>query len=106
MSQSFSEQCAAWAAEVEAAPQKIVAEAAEEIFERAKHRTPVLTGRLRDAWQMEVGDAEATIHNDLPYAEKVEHGSSKQQPQGMLGISVAEVAAESDAVVARALKRE
>jgi len=44
------------------------------------------------------------VHNDLPYAEAVENGHSKAAPAGMLGISVSEVVAESDRVVAKALK--
>lgn len=81
-------------------------------------RTPVDTGRLRGNWQTTINAAadgvvertsqngatseakETTsrasigqsifITNNLPYAKVIENGSSKQAPQGMVKVAVAE----------------
>jgi hypothetical protein len=84
---------------------------------RMVQRSPVLTGRFRSNWQCgidrvnEYTDAEPgdnaientggaldawipgqTIYltNSLPYAEKLENGSSQQAPQGMVALTVVE----------------
>ena len=86
-----------------------------EVFGSVIRRTPVDTGRLRANWQVdlnrpaigevngtpqqavnkgrsEIGRAKASdsiyITNNLPYAQVIEEGSSKQAPQGMVGITV------------------
>ena len=47
--------------------------------------TPVDTGALRQAWQLDTSIDNPTIVNDLPYAHRVmETGHSKQAPPGTL----------------------
>lgn len=89
-----------------------------ELISRIVKRTPVDTGRARANWQLqfnEVNDAEVFeqdpvsaalsklsnvgglgtiyIFNNVPYIEALERGHSKQAPNGMVALSVAEVEA-------------
>lgn len=86
-------------------------------------KSPVDTGRFRGNWNTSLGGADLTvtestdkggnttfmrgsqivarvdpfgtifIANNLPYAEKLEEGSSKQAPAGMVAITIAEIEA-------------
>jgi hypothetical protein len=92
---------------------KIFRGTALSLFGKIVVRTPVDTGRLRGNWQVQLNSAptgtldttkvqdpsEAKraklgdaifIINNLPYAEVIEDGSSKQAPQGMVKVTVAE----------------
>ena len=88
---------------------------------RIDMRSPVDTGRFRRNWTLSIGgmDAGTTeavgsnvaannakadaypqdafpviyLQNNLPYAERLENGYSKQAPNGMVGITYAELAA-------------
>ena len=43
---------------------------------QVKEETPVDTGRLRNAWQTQIGKFEATITNNMEYAEPVLYGNN------------------------------
>ncbi len=92
-----------------------------EALRRVIEKSPVLTGRFRGNWQVAVGvrptgelevadttgsntlskgsrpitslDDLDTIYivNNLPYAEKLDQGSSQQAPAGMIAVTVAEI---------------
>ncbi len=52
-----------------------------EIVEELKNNTPVDTGLARSGWmQKDIGDA-VIIHNDVPYIEHLNNGSSAQAPE-------------------------
>lgn len=70
---------------------KVVKEVSQEVFDRVKERTPVLTGRARDGWEIVQGDKQSKISNDVPYIGVLESGSSDQAPQGFVGITLDEV---------------
>ena len=83
------------------------------LFNKVVSRTPVKTGRLRKSWQptlnkpsqslsssgskgieavvakAKLGDSIFLVNN-LPYAQKIEAGSSNQAPAGMVRVTVAE----------------
>lgn len=89
-------------------------------------RTPVDTGRARASWAISVsepysgppllpgnytepnapdvsaidGTTAIFITSNLPYMEALEEGHSGQAPHGMVRISIAEIAAEIDSVLA------
>ena len=42
-------------------------------------------------WRWRLGDGVIYIYNNLPYAEKLEDGHSKQAPQGIYAVSFAEL---------------
>lgn len=43
---------------------------------QVKEHTPVDTGRLRNAWQTDIGKFRATITNNMEYAEPVLYGNN------------------------------
>ena len=49
---------------------------------RVKRETPVDTGRLRNAWQVEVKPFEGTVVNNVVYAEPVCYGINKPKSWG------------------------
>jgi hypothetical protein len=87
-------------------------------FGRIATRSPVDTGRFRANWRLNVGSVDYTttegvtakapslpekvagtvlyISNNLPYARRLEYGWSKQAPQGMVRLTVAEFDAIAD----------
>lgn len=56
--------------------QTVVRLTALEWTKQVKEETPVDTGRLRNAWQTQIGKFEATITNNMEYAEPVLYGSN------------------------------
>jgi len=110
---SFSDDIKRFNEKVEKRATKLFRGTALSLFGRIITRTPVDTGRLRGNWQVtlntspkgildstkvqdtgvmkaaKLGDS-IYIINNLPYAEVIENGSSKQAPQGMVKVTVAE----------------
>lgn len=87
------------------ASEKTEQEAAQMLYENIVKRTPVGNpslwhppvwpkgyhpGSLKAAWKIEHNGDEVIIYNNLPYAERVENGWSKQAPAGMMKISLLE----------------
>lgn len=70
---------------------KLDKDVATEFFERVKRRTPVITGRLRDGWQLKTTNTSFTVSNAVPYADFVENGTPKMAPRGMLKTTVSEL---------------
>lgn len=102
-----------------------------DLFGRIVRRTPVKTGRARASWTIavnrpdrsvqpeghasyppptagpvlvKVGD-QIWISNNLPYIVRLEKGSSRQAPQGMVALSVEEVHAQLTASERAALNK-
>lgn len=101
-------------------------EVALRIYRGIVEKTPVDTGRARGNWHISVGNPdpytretktrtplpseykkveqakpEDTIYiqNNLPYIKRLEYGSSKQAPQGMVRLTMQEVSTYIDEVV-------
>jgi len=99
----------------------VVEKIGNDLLAKIVKRTPVDTGRMRSSWAVSLsepsgympdkegpffdaqfpttigpitGKTTLWIVSNLVYAEPLENGHSKQSPQGMVKISVAEVAAE------------
>jgi len=112
--------------EIELATSKIVMD----LFSGAVQKTPVDTGRARASWRAQEGEIDESVapetearqpppqlprlrisgedivfvSNSLPYAEPLENGHSRQAPQGMLGLTIAEVEADVEQYLPRDLK--
>jgi hypothetical protein len=69
-------------------------EIGEQVVSDAAEYTPVLTGRLKAAWEMKpiskLGD-NLVIKNDVEYASEVEYGGVKNEPRMMLRKALARV---------------
>ena len=71
-------------------------------YRRIIMRTPVKTGKARGNWQCTIGSPAIGawaplsptafyLTNNLPYIGRLEHGSSKQAPAGMVAVTIAEL---------------
>jgi len=60
----------------------LVRAATLEADRRLKLGSPVDTGRFRSNWQTEIQDYSGSVSNNLPYAERLANGWSKQAPAG------------------------
>jgi len=83
---------------------QIQQDAARMLFDNIVKRTPIgnpalwkwpahpdyVPGSLKAAWKIEINGDEVVISNDLPYADRIEHGWSTQVPAGMMKISLLE----------------
>jgi hypothetical protein len=61
---------------------KLVRAIALEAETQLKQQSPVDTGRFRSSWQKDIQSLEASVSNNLPYAERLANGWSKQAPEG------------------------
>ncbi|MBB4000965.1 HK97 gp10 family phage protein [Aurantimonas endophytica] len=113
----FQEEVAAWVAKTNAKMELAVRKIALDVFSEVILMSPVDTGRFRGNWQVAIGDVPAgtleiedkdgtatiskvqaatmglevgqTIYliNNLPYAQALEFGSSRQAPGGMVRLA-------------------
>jgi len=67
---------------VEGNVSKLVRAMALEAEGQLKQQSPVDTGRFRSSWQKQIEPTEASVYNNLPYAERLANGWSKQAPEG------------------------
>lgn len=116
----FSQQMRQWADKRKVTMNKAIAMTAIRLGTNIIERTPVDTGRAKGNWMSAYGSADTGtsesrsgsqaiaalsvkftvaevgrnssiyITNSLPYVQKLEYGSSKQAPNGMVRISIAE----------------
>lgn len=70
--------------ELEAALTKAVKEVSESVYTAARANTPVKTGNARKNWTKTVKDKNFAVENRVPYIERLEAGSSKQAPRGII----------------------
>lgn len=63
---------------------KLVRAVALEADAQLKQESPVDTGRFRESWQKNIEPLEASVFNNLPYAERLANGWSKQAPKGWI----------------------
>lgn len=77
------------------ATEHTVRQSGERLLAQIRENTPVRTGAARDAWTMRIEgsgfSARVVISNPLPYVVDLEHGTSTQAPQGIVGVSIEEV---------------
>lgn len=64
--------------------EKLVRAVALEAEGQLKEQSPVDTGRFRESWQKNIEPLEASVFNNLPYAERLANGWSQQAPKGWI----------------------
>jgi hypothetical protein len=131
MSGQFGAQVRRWSDKTQKKMDKAVRKIALDVFSNVILLSPVDTGRFRGNWQPAVGRAMAgTIEavdptgatvtakvqtttqgvkagdvilmvNNLPYAQRLEDGWSKQAPSGMVALTVQRFQPIADAVIAQ-----
>lgn len=118
MTGPFTLQLQQFAAKAKDKADGVVGEVVAQVVSSVDMLSPVRSGRFRGNWQLRVGslpsgvrekldptgrdtvaanlsaipeDASGKVYfltNNLPYAQRLEHGYSKQAPAGMVGITV------------------
>lgn len=68
---------------------------------RLKLASPVDTGRFRSNWQIELQDFGGSVSNNLPYAERLANGWSRQAPAGWIDATAKDVQTYIDAEATR-----
>lgn len=71
--------------------EKQVAELSEELKSTARAKTPIRTGNARRNWKDKQDKRGFTVENRVPYIERLEAGSSKQAPRGIVGPTLTEI---------------
>ena len=70
---------------------KAIKELAFSVMSSVMQKTPVRTGRARAGWRhMEKSETEQHVYNTVEYIVDLEYGRSRQAPQGMARIALAE----------------
>lgn len=64
---------------------------ANETKETARAKTPVRTGNARRNWRERTDKRGFTVENRVPYIERLDQGSSKQAPRGIVGPTLTEI---------------
>ncbi len=132
MSGAFEKQIEQFVLKVQGRSHEVVKSTVIGVHARIDRRSPVATGRFRGNWQLGIGSAPGGtfevndksgesartritaeipaqaaglvyyIANNLPYAQRLEDGWSKQAPSGMVSLTLAESDSIIDAAVANA----
>jgi len=79
----------------------LVRAATLEADRRLKLASPVDTGRFRSNWQIEQQEFSGSVSNNLPYAERLANGWSRQAPAGWIDATAKDVQTYVDAEAAR-----
>lgn len=129
---SFSVDLDAFVKKVGLARGTVVKRVGFDLYGRIIRKTPVDTGRARGSWTISVSEADRTvlppappgqiyppppigaldvrlnesivISNNLPYITALEDGHSKQAPNGMVALSIAEVETNMAQLEAQGIK--
>lgn len=65
--------------------QMTMQQVADEVQKAAESKTPVKTGYTRSQWTNKVSKSDFEVANRVPWIERLEQGSSKQAPRGIIG---------------------
>ena len=65
--------------------QMTMSQVADEVVKTAKSKTPVKTGYTKSKWEKRVSNKDFEVSNKVPWIERLEAGSSKQAPRGIIG---------------------
>ena len=71
--------------DIKRALERAVAEIAEETKKSAVTSTPIKTGNARKNWTKKTTARDFVVENKVPYIERLEKGSSRQAPRGIIG---------------------
>ena len=64
---------------------------ADVVEKEAKASTPVRTGYTRSQWKKRTAKRDFEVKNSVPWIGKLEAGSSKQAPRGIIGPTLSKV---------------
>lgn len=85
---------------------ELVRAVALEADAQLKAQSPVDTGRFRSNWDKQIEPLEASVFNNLPYAERLANGWSKQAPEGWIETIAANMKPYAEAQARRIEKED
>lgn len=62
-----------------------MSQVADQVVKTAKSKTPVKTGYTKSKWEKRVSNKDFEVSNKVPWIERLEAGSSRQAPRGIIG---------------------
>lgn len=68
-----------------------IADTAKVTQQAAQDSTPRRSGRARAAWTSQADSSGFSVKNQVPYIERLEAGSSRQAPSGIIGPTITKV---------------
>lgn len=71
--------------DLERSLQRLVKQIADDVYATAKAKTPVRSGRAKNAWREATSKNNFRVENNVPYIDKLEAGASRQAPKGIIG---------------------
>jgi|TARA_R110000744_G_scaffold76798_1_gene152009 hypothetical protein len=60
----------------------------EDVLKGVRQRSPVRSGLFKKSWRMSGGKNRYKISNPQPYGHALEHGRSRQAPDGVVGPTI------------------
>ena len=69
----------------------VLGKIAEDVLQVARSNTPIRLGRARRGWKKSKNNKGYTVSNRVPYINKLDQGSSKQAPQGIVKPTIDEI---------------
>ncbi len=87
----FTDDISKFRAKVQARASEVVRKVGFDLHGRIVERTPVDTGRAKAGWALDVRPEMTIIYNNVEYIVPLEYGHSKQAPQGMVRVSIADI---------------
>ena len=64
---------------------RLVKQIADDVYATAKAKTPVRSGRAKNAWTEATSKNNFKVENRVPYIDRLEAGASRQAPKGIIG---------------------
>jgi hypothetical protein len=77
--------------DLEKSLERLVKKIADDVYVTAKSKTPVRSGRARNAWTEATSKNNFKVENKVPYIGKLEAGASRQAPKGIIGPTLTQV---------------
>ena len=71
--------------ELDSSLQRLVKKIADDVYKTARSKTPVKSGRAKNAWTEATSKNNFRVENRVPYIDRLEAGASRQAPKGIIG---------------------
>ena len=71
--------------------QDLIERVSLDVINVARAKTPIKLGRARNGWKRIKQGKNYSIQNRVVYIDKLEQGSSKQAPRGIIGPTINEI---------------
>ncbi len=87
----FTDDIARFRAKVASRVDQVIKKVGFDLHSLIVERTPHDTGRAKAGWALDARPEMTIIYNNVEYIVPLEYGHSKQAPQGMVRVSIADI---------------